>query len=271
MERDSRPARTLRTAHGPTELKLLGRIPMASTTHDARWSAIAGNNTCDRSTEPPSAGAFRRTATRPESQARYLEDLWSVDEEAEALWCARRGRRIAVRCAGWMCCAGMVAVAARIAESPVVRREILAWGTMGTITTPTPGPPVPLPAALPAAEVTPLQPLGESDAGQAIQVMSPDADAYPAEDAGAGASERVSARSRALNGPPATYHLERGGSTLRDARGGHVASRAAHATKAARAPVIAAAPEELIIDDPYDDETPRDKKDDPFVDPYRSP
>jgi hypothetical protein len=176
------------------------------------------------------------------STTHYLEDLWPVDEEAEALWRARRGRRIAVRCAGWMCFAGMITVAARIAHSPAVRSEILAWGTMGTITTPTAGPLVPPPSALPAAEVTPREPLGDSDAGPAISFVAP-----AAQDAGAGASERVTARAQGR------------------------AKRAPHVARAARAPVIAAAPEDLVIEDPYDDETPRDKKDDPFVDPYRSP
>jgi hypothetical protein len=159
----------------------------------------------------------------------------------------------------------MVAVAGRIAQSPVVRSEIVAWGTMGTITTPTPGPLVPPPAALPAAEVTPPPPLGESDAGQAIHIIA-DADSRVQVPLDLGAANQAPADAGVW-----TYHPQRGGPTLRDARGGHVASRANHATKAARAPVIAPAPEELITDDPYDDETPRNKKDDPFVDPYRSP
>jgi hypothetical protein len=208
---------------------------MAPTTHDARWS-----------TEPPGACAFTSTTERSECQTRYLEDLWSVDEEAEAVWHARRGRRIAVRCAGWLCVVGMVAIGARIARTPVVRSEILAWGTMATIKSA--GPLVP-PPSLPAAEVTPLPPVEQSDAGQPIQFIAPAADA---------------GMQAPLDGGAAN-------TTVTAARGGHALPRAGRATKAAQAPVIAAAPADLIIDDPYDDETPRDRKDDPFVDPYRLP
>jgi hypothetical protein len=193
---------------------------------------------------------------------RWLEDLWPVDEEAELLWRARRGRRIAVRSAGWVCLAAIVALSARMARSTGARDEMLAWGTLGRITSPSAGP------VVPPASVGPQEALAASDAvpdaGPALDLATADAEApvQAAQDAGASISARVTVRAPASIVRRTARHVDRSGSA-RDSRADHPDD----ATRAPRAPVIAAPPPP-VIDDPYEDDTRRGKEDDRFTDPY---
>jgi hypothetical protein len=70
------------------------------------------------------------------TQAPSQLDLWPCDEEADAVWEARRGRRQTVRRAGWTILTTIVVCAAGLAGSSVARSEMLAWGTMGSMSAP---------------------------------------------------------------------------------------------------------------------------------------